>query len=394
MTCGDNNINQNKLMCESKIIVCDILEELCDKIPMNNNNNNCNSKKNGDIDDDDDNLNIWVANDTDQDDVINFIDDNEDGDEDVDDDVKVNKRNNRKTCIIYDELQLPSSYLNNAARNRDSLYSLKEFDEEHDDNDNNHKNLGKDNINNGAEEEVDNVELDNVCVEVINENLIKKNEKPLKRKFSFNSIFSHNGNNNKKKQPEDEIANGSVRRRNIKTLSTSRKYHSAVDIRNTTKITNQSPKSNNDNDTSINSNSTRDSGNTVTKSKNDKSKLQRKPSSLLQKFNEIQNETSKFIKRSFSFKEIVKKKEKERSREKLSELKTKEWAKSYQSLIENDISVKYDDMSFINYDEFNEVQYRSSKNKNLKRTQSLYVNVSFFNFTKIEAIRVFECNDS
>lgn len=268
MTCGEI-LNKEHYMSESKQIVVAILDELCDKV-ININNN----------------------------------------------DHDYFKKENRKTCIIDDEIHLPIYYNNKTSRNRDSLYSLKEFDEEYDSNDNIKY------IETHINEAINN--------ELINDYHDKQNEKQ-KRKFSLNALFQR-----KKKSNDVTINNNN----NIIT----RKYSSAVDVRDKSNLTRTSSSS-----------------------------------SFRRKINDLQTDASNFIKRSFSLKEIVKKREKERSREKLSELKNREWAKSYQSLIETDISVKYDDMSFVNYYEFNNDRYDvTEKKKNLKRTQSLNVHVSGF----------------
>lgn len=276
MTC-----DENKFINESKIIVDDILEELCDKIVV------LNDRK--------DKENI--------------------------------KRNNRKTCIIYEDLYHSSNM-------RESLYSLEEYDEEYDENDNKICHHITDDFE---------PELTPSKIEAINVNVLDQTSPKLssfKRRFSFNSF----------------LRKDTKKSTDTRTLNATIKYHSAVDIRN-----------------------------------DNKTKLTRKPSVIKKKLSDIQIDAGKFLKRSFSLKEILgKKKEKELTREKLCEMKNKEWAKSYQCLIESDTSVKYDDMSFINYDALNEVKYEvpSFKNSNLKRTQSLYVHVSAFRFTFFLKFRI------
>lgn len=293
MTCDDN-----KFTNDSKIIVNDILDELCDNVALNNNDHN------------------------------RKIDE------------QSIKNSHRRTCIIYEDLFVPTINNNNTRSNRDSLYSVKEFDEEYDENDNNIDKLVKEDYF-GDDCSEKSIELN----QAINKELIenykvhngwKSSTSNIKKKFSFNSIFNHQ---------KDKVKNVTTNDKS-QFLDYSRKYHSSVDV-----------------------------------SDYNKNKLTRKPSSLRKKLNDLQSDASNFLKRSFSLKEIVgKKKDKERSREKLYEIKNREWARSYQSLIENDTSVKYDDMSFVNYDALNQVKYEIPKKcgGNLKRTQSLYEHVSNF----------------
>jgi hypothetical protein len=74
--------------------------------------------------------------------------------------------------------------------------------------------------------------------------------------------------------------------------------------------------------------------------------------SLFRKFGE---ESKNFLKRSMSVRELSKKRD--RSREKLSEEKQLEWKQSLQSLVENDVSVSYNDLSFVDYDVLNNINY-------------------------------------
>uniref|UniRef100_V5H4C9 Uncharacterized protein n=2 Tax=Anoplophora glabripennis TaxID=217634 RepID=V5H4C9_ANOGL len=85
--------------------------------------------------------------------------------------------------------------------------------------------------------------------------------------------------------------------------------------------------------------------------------LHRTPS-FIKKLVNISEDSSKFLKRSLSFRELNKKKVKVPSRETLKEKKNQEWKQSLQSLVENDISVSYNDLSFINYDALNSINYR------------------------------------
>lgn len=74
--------------------------------------------------------------------------------------------------------------------------------------------------------------------------------------------------------------------------------------------------------------------------------------------NFINKDAPGLLRRSLSFKDISKKREKDKSRSKLSESKNLEWASSLQSLVETDIGISYKDLSFINYDVQNEITYQ------------------------------------
>lgn len=98
------------------------------------------------------------------------------------------------------------------------------------------------------------------------------------------------------------------------------------------------------------------------------STLQRTPSFVKRKLASLQSETKTLI-RSLSFRDLSKKKEKE----KLAEMKTIQWKSSLQRLVENDTHVSYKDLSFVNYDELNTLSYISTpkKENSIHRTQSM-----------------------
>ncbi|XP_063917927.1 pleckstrin homology domain-containing family G member 5-like isoform X1 [Zophobas morio] len=92
--------------------------------------------------------------------------------------------------------------------------------------------------------------------------------------------------------------------------------------------------------------------------------------SLIKKIGE---ESKNFLKRSMSVRDLRKK---DRSREKLSEEKELEWKQSLQSLVENDVSVSYNDLSFVDYDVMNDIRYDDDylvpEKGCIGRTQSMY----------------------
>lgn len=113
--------------------------------------------------------------------------------------------------------------------------------------------------------------------------------------------------------------------------------------------------------------------------------VSRTPSFRKKLTNFLNQDAPSLLKRSFSFKDLTKRREKEKSREKLSEIKNLEWASSLQSLVESDFGISYKDLSFINYDTQNEITYRRKTSAvvsitALHRTQSLYEKVSFLCF--------------
>lgn len=103
--------------------------------------------------------------------------------------------------------------------------------------------------------------------------------------------------------------------------------------------------------------------------------LPRTPSFVKRKLASLQSET-KTLFRSMSFRDISKKKEKE----KLADMKTVQWKSSLQRLVENDTFVSYTDFSFVNYDQLNTVTYASTSktDTNIHRTQSMVEKVSCF----------------
>ncbi|XP_017785368.1 PREDICTED: uncharacterized protein LOC108568674 [Nicrophorus vespilloides] len=102
----------------------------------------------------------------------------------------------------------------------------------------------------------------------------------------------------------------------------------------------------------------------------------KRSSSFLKK--KILSEGAQFLKRSFSFRDYNKKREIDKSREKLSENKNREWAQSLQSLVEIDNAVSYNDLSFVNYDALNNCSYNDNEKDRNKiwRTQSMVVSGS------------------
>ncbi|KAJ8953345.1 hypothetical protein NQ314_007354 [Rhamnusium bicolor] len=127
--------------------------------------------------------------------------------------------------------------------------------------------------------------------------------------------------------------------------------------------------------------------------------LHRTPS-FIKKLVHISEDSSNFLKRSLSFRDLSKKKEKEPSRERLQEKKNQEWKQSLQSLVETDISVSYNDLSFVNYDALNDINYRprsatlrpgsaDTKGGYIGRTQSMIEKVSLFlgNFSNVFSVK-------
>lgn len=105
------------------------------------------------------------------------------------------------------------------------------------------------------------------------------------------------------------------------------------------------------------------------------STLQRTPSFVKRKLASLQSETKTLI-RSLSFRDLSKKKEKD----KLAEIKNVQWKSSLQRLVENDTHVSYKDLSFVNYDELNTLSYDNvpKKEVSIHRTQSMVEKVSAF----------------
>lgn len=105
------------------------------------------------------------------------------------------------------------------------------------------------------------------------------------------------------------------------------------------------------------------------------STLQRTPSFVKRKLASLQSDTKTLI-RSLSFRDLSKKKEKE----KLAEMKNVQWKSSLQRLVENDTHVSYKDLSFVNYDELNTLSYTSvpKKEVSIHRTQSMVEKVNVY----------------
>ncbi|CAG9834895.1 unnamed protein product [Diabrotica balteata] len=153
--------------------------------------------------------------------------------------------------------------------------------------------------------------------------VVKEKEKKKKR-ISFNSLFGKKDKKTKESKEEEEkqdnLAQLPVFTSN--SLGKSKKYASAVEL----------------------------------SQHSHKSVLQRTPS-FFRKLIHIGEDPANAIKRSLSFREVTKKPTKSSSREKLTEKKNQEWRQSLQSLVETDISVSYNDLSFVNYDALNDIQY-------------------------------------
>ncbi|CAH1127821.1 unnamed protein product [Ceutorhynchus assimilis] len=76
--------------------------------------------------------------------------------------------------------------------------------------------------------------------------------------------------------------------------------------------------------------------------------------SFFKKILSISDNSSSFLRRSLSFRDVSRNKPKTPS---VVEAKNQQWRQSLQSLVENDMSVSYKDLSFINYDALNEFNY-------------------------------------
>lgn len=185
-----------------------------------------------------------------------------------------------------------------------------------------------------------------VC-EAINPTFERKNSKK-KKKLSFS--FLTRKHKSKDSEPADQHPenydtfdpNAKVSIARANTLGWSRKFSSAMEL-------NQKP-----------------------------STLHR-TSSFLKKIVHIGEESKNLLKRSMSVRDLSKKKH--RSREKLSEEKQLEWKQSLQSLVENDVSVSYHDLSFVDYDVMNDINYddnflRPDNGGHIGRTQSMFERVS------------------
>ncbi|XP_060517606.1 pleckstrin homology domain-containing family G member 5 isoform X2 [Cylas formicarius] len=154
----------------------------------------------------------------------------------------------------------------------------------------------------------------------------KKTKEKRKKKLSFNNLFHKKERHKNKDAKFEEDAetydtfSHQLPEFNGGTLGKSKKYASALEL-----------------------------------SQKSSSKLQ-KTHSFIKKIVHMGEDSSNFLKRSLSFRE-VRKKEKVPSREKLTEIKNQEWRQSLQSLVESDNCVSYNDLSFIDYDALNQFNY-------------------------------------
>ncbi|KAL1497170.1 hypothetical protein ABEB36_008171 [Hypothenemus hampei] len=177
-----------------------------------------------------------------------------------------------------------------------------------------------------------------------------------KKKLSFHSLFNiskHKNNSNSKevqKSHEEDAESYDTFSHHLPSFKTTplnktRKFASALELR---------------------------SGPTSSTPKTEKS-------SFFKRFSaSIGDGPSNFLRRSLSFRD-VRKKEKTPTGD-VSLKKNLEWRQSLQSLVENDVSVSYKDLSYINYDALNEFNYeeevrlrpkREENNNFIGRTQSM-----------------------
>lgn len=182
----------------------------------------------------------------------------------------------------------------------------------------------------------------------------KPSEEKKKKKLSLNVLFWKKDKHKAKEAKEEEETHDNITQLPVfrsNTLGKSKKYFSSLELQQ------------------------------------QKNELHRKPS-FIKKLVHISEDSSNFLKRSLSFRDH-KKSEKQYSREKFTEKKTQEWRQSLQSLVETDISVSYNDLSFIDYDALNDIKYeavnlRAGKADNgcshIGRTQSMIVKVSTLYF--------------
>lgn len=225
---------------------------------------------------------------------------------------------------------------------RDSLYSLEEHDEDPD-----------------IFEEVNKKnKTERKTTQAINNKLINrsKSEISIRDKNSKSSIF---GSVFKKKSKKDADGVDYV----ISDTKNSKKQFQEI---NTKKHSNRTF----DNSSAVN-----------IKEKSGSTNLSRTPSLRKKLTNFLNKDAPNLLRRSFSFKDLSKRREKDKSRERLSEMKNLEWASSLQSLVETDIGISYNDLSFINYDIQNEISYKKVRMnaapvRILQRAQSLHENVS------------------
>lgn len=159
-------------------------------------------------------------------------------------------------------------------------------------------------------------------------NVPKNTKEKKKKKLSFNSLFHINKHKNKDHKIDEEAEKYDSFSQQLPvfkggSLGKSKKYASALEL--SSQIS--SPK--------------------VEKT------------SFFKKLVTIGDDSSNFLRRSLSFRD-VRRKDKVPTREKLSEKKKQEWRQSLQSLVESDTSVSYKDLSFINYDALDEFNYQET----------------------------------
>lgn len=176
----------------------------------------------------------------------------------------------------------------------------------------------------------------------------KSHKEKKKKKLSFNSIFGKKDKHKAKEAKEEEETHDNLAQLPVfrsNTLGKAKKYHSSLELQQK------------------------------------KNELHRKPS-FIKKLVHISEDSSNFFKRSMSFRDN---KKSEKAREILKEKKAHEWRQSLQSLVETDINVSYNDLSFVNYDALNDINYKSGHLKagnpeagshSIGRTQSMIEKVS------------------
>ncbi|KAG5881580.1 hypothetical protein JTB14_019935 [Gonioctena quinquepunctata] len=148
-----------------------------------------------------------------------------------------------------------------------------------------------------------------------------KDKDKKKKKLSFASIFKKDRNKSKESREEEETHDNLAQLPvfHTNTLGKSKKFASALEL--------------------------------------SQRSLQRTPSLIKRIVHNIGEDSSSFLKRSFSFREVNKKQDKvAASRGKLEKM-NQEWKQSLQSLVETDIRVSYNDLSFIDYDALNDINY-------------------------------------
>lgn len=209
-----------------------------------------------------------------------------------------------------------------SGRNRDSLYSLDEYEEDKLDRVSNPKLLvdprGKEDDDYSVIDEEEEKDSGNVPAEVVRK----------KKKKSLMSFFGKKSGDREKQDDQKTQPN--------KILQRSRKYSSAMDV-------------------------------------SEKNFLNRTPS-FIKRLTRFSHDASSKLKRTFSYRDLNRSRESVTSSPVKMLEKNTEWAKSLQNLIESDVNVSYNDLSFVNYDVLNTVSYDEPK-KCLLRTQSLHVQV-------------------